>query len=485
MIDIFINLFSNEIFLFGLFLFSIIILLCISELTYRLNLKSNTFNRKIIHFLIGSSASITPYIFNKSFFPIMLALIFLLINYISIKNNKLRSLKIDGIDSYGTIYFPISYILLTTFFWNFPSHITISMLILAISDPVASLLGKKINYNKSFNLYGDHKTYIGSSAMFISSFLISLISTSYLFNWGFQFCFIASIFIGLSSTISESISHKGSDNLSIPIITFLFIEMFCFIYSQNSINEFIIITLLIIFTLYIVYQKEHLSISGFIGASLMATLVIGYRGFNILLILMVFFISSSILSHMKNKNIQSKKSRRTINQVYANGGIALLIFLVSHFFNNDIMPVLILSSVASANADTWGTELGKLSLTQPIDIISRKEIKIGSSGGITIIGTIGSLMGSILIGGLGYFFDLELSVIIAIILAGFSASIIDSIIGSTYQARFICPKNSNISEKKKLNHYLYTGYKNINNNMVNLICTSTAPIILLVYSYFF
>ena len=217
----------------------------------------------------------------------------------------------------------------------------------------------------------------------------------------------------------------------------------------------------------------------------MATLVIGYRGFNILLILMVFFISSSILSNMKNKNIQSKKSRRTINQVYANGGIALVIFLVSHFFNNDIMPVLILSSVASANADTWGTELGKLSLKQPIDIISRKEIKIGSSGGITIIGTIGSLMGSILIGGLGYFFDLELSAIIAIILAGFSASIIDSIIGSTYQARFICPKNSNISERKKLNHYLYTGYKNINNNMVNLICTTIAPIILLIYSYFF
>tara|TARA_Y100000748_G_C15266344_1_gene398873 strand:- start:86 stop:652 length:567 start_codon:yes stop_codon:yes gene_type:complete len=188
---------------------------------------------------------------------------------------------------------------------------------------------------------------------------------------------------------------------------------------------------------------------------------------------------------MKNKNIQSKKSRRTINQVYANGGVALLIFLVSHFFNNDIMPVLILSSVASANADTWGTELGKLSLKQPIDIISRKEIKIGSSGGITIIGTIGSLMGSILIGGLGYFFDLELSVIIAIILAGFSASIIDSIIGSTYQARFICPKNSNISERKKLNHYLYTGYKNINNDMVNLICTTTSPVILLVYSYFF
>ena len=35
-------------------------------------------------------------------------------------------------------------------------------------------------------------------------------------------------------------------------------------------------------------------------------------------------------------------------------------------------------------------------------------LKIGTSGGITVIGTLGSLMGSILIGSLGYFFNLEL-----------------------------------------------------------------------------
>jgi len=129
MIDTFINLFSNELFLFVFFLSSIIILLCISELTYYINVKSNTFNRKIIHFIIGTSCSMTPYIFNKNHFPILLALIFLLINYISINNNKLKSLKISNIESYGTIYFPISYLFITIFFWNFPSHITISMLI--------------------------------------------------------------------------------------------------------------------------------------------------------------------------------------------------------------------------------------------------------------------------------------------------------------------------------------------------------------------
>ena len=485
MIDTFINLFSNELFLFVFFLFSIIILLCISELTYYINVKSNTFNRKIIHFIIGTSCSMTPYIFNKNHFPILLALIFLLINYISINNNKLKSLKISNIESYGTIYFPISYLFITIFFWNFPSHITISMLILAISDPIASLVGEKNNYNKSFNLYGDRKTYIGSSAMFISSFFISLMTTYYFFNWGLQFCLISSIFIALSSTISEFISYKGSDNLSIPIVTFLFVEMFCFIYKENSIIEFMVISLFIIFILYLTYLKKYLSISGFIGASLMATLIVGYGGINTLLIFITFFISSSILSHINKQDIYLKKSKRNINQVYSNGGVALTIFLISHFINNDIMPILILASIASANADTWGTELGKLSLKPPIDIISRKVIKKGMSGGITMVGTIGSMLGSMLIGFLGYFFHIEINAIIIIIIAGFSASIIDSIIGSTYQARFICPKSSAISEKKKLNHYLYTGNKNINNDVVNIICTAIAPITLLTYSYFF
>ncbi len=128
MIDTFINLFSNELYLFVFFLFSIIILLCISELTYYRNVKPNNLNRKIIHFLVGSSASITPHIFDKNYFPIILALIFLLINYISIKNNKLKSLEIDGINSYGTIYFPISYLFLTTFFWTLNGNFSIKYL---------------------------------------------------------------------------------------------------------------------------------------------------------------------------------------------------------------------------------------------------------------------------------------------------------------------------------------------------------------------
>ena len=94
----------------------------------------------------------------------------------------------------------------------------------------------------------------------------------------------------------------------------------------------------------------------------------------------------------------SKGSRRDIFQVYANGGIALLICIVSHFINDSILVYLFFSSVAAAMSDTWGTEFGKISKSKPRSIISMKSINHGESGGVTLIGTFASLLGSCIIG---------------------------------------------------------------------------------------
>ena len=105
----------------------------------------------------------------------------------------------------------------------------------------------------------------------------------------------------------------------------------------------------------------------------------------------------------------------------------------------------------------------------------------GTSGGITIIGTIGSLFGSITIGIIGYLFIFDITIILLIAISGFLSSLIDSILGSTNQARFISPKGNIITEKYDMNYFLYTGSKIINNNTVNLYCTISGPLILLIF----
>ena len=125
-----------------------------------------------------------------------------------------------------------------------------------------------------------------------------------------------------------------------------------------------------------------------------------------------------------------------------------------------------------------------MSNKNPIDIISGHEIIPGTSGGITLIGTIGSILGSFVIGIVGHYFYVSLNLLLLVIISGFLSSIIDSILGSTVQARYISADGFIITEKYKKLFYLFTGSNKINNDIVNLYCTLSGPFIfLLLFSF--
>ena len=471
----------NEWYLFSLFFLSIILLIFFSELSLKKNIWPNHINRKIIHISVGIAVSLSPYIFTSRLKPCLLALIFFTINLISYRKNRLNSFHLIERDSYGTIFFPLSYLLLASLFWDYPNHITASFLILAIADPISSIIGSLNKKNKSYNILGDNKTLEGSTAMFLcSTIILSLLSQLIFTDLSAGFKLIAILTTSIAITISEGLSYKGSDNLTIPITAFLFIELFNHLNKINFVSEFLFIITLIVLSLFTFYTKKHLSISGFIGASLMAVLLFGFGGYSYTYPIIVFFITSTILSFFKKQNTEIKKSNRTINQVYANGGIALSICILNYFFSHSLMYPCFLASVAAANSDTWGTEIGKKSIKKPIDIISGNTVSEGVSGGITLYGNIGSIIGSILIGIIGYYFLTDIKIILLIIISGFLSSIFDSILGSSVQARYISPGGLIITEKYKKSYYLYTGSKQVNNDMVNLCCTISGPFIFLI-----
>ena len=125
--------------------------------------------------------------------------------------------------------------------------------------------------------------------------------------------------------------------------------------------------------MFVAYLRRYLSISGLVGAITMAIFLIGFGGSNYLYPLVIFFITSSALSLVQKENINKKDSNRNINQVFSNGGPALFICITNYFQPSDLLYPCFLASVAAANSDTWGTELGKLSKSNPIDIISGKK----------------------------------------------------------------------------------------------------------------
>lgn len=243
----------------------------------------------------------------------------------------------------------------------------------------------------------------------------------------------------------------------------------------------------------IAYRKKSLNKSGVIAAIILGTAIFSFGGFLPFALMMLFFISSSILSKVgkqkkgKLESIHEKGDARDYMQVLANGGVALF-FLVLFKITKDIKFFTASAvSFAASNSDTWASEIGVLSKGKTISILTGRKIEKGVSGGISLLGTISAFMGSAVIAIayliyhiliLGYNNSIKVFIIITIL--GFLGSIVDSILGVTVQGQYIDKSDGHITEKKYSDtskNQLLKGYSLINNDIVNILSNFIATFI--------
>ncbi|HMR98746.1 MAG TPA: DUF92 domain-containing protein [Anaerolineales bacterium] len=237
------------------------------------------------------------------------------------------------------------------------------------------------------------------------------------------------------------------------------------------------------------YRAHSLSKSGALAAIFLGTIIFGLGGIPWAVLLLTFFFTSSALSRaFKNRKQElnekySKGDQRDAGQVFGNGGLAAA-FVLFHFFypESNIGWIGFAASLAAVNADTWATELGVLNPSPPRMITDiRKRVEKGTSGGVSLVGTLASLAGSALIAALASLFtDIvplrdNWSLFLPITFAGLAGSLFDSFLGATVQAMYFCPKDNKETEK----HPIHTcgtetvhlrGWKWLTNDWVNFAC---------------
>ena len=124
---------------------------------------------------------------------------------------------IEDIDrkSFGTFFYCFSLLILISLFWEEdPLALTAGFFIMTFGDGLAGLIGKNFK-SRSWKIFDQKKSIIGTSTMFLISFLVVFI-LGYLNNIDFNYYFFGIAFI---ATLLEQISIIGIDNLSVPIIT--------------------------------------------------------------------------------------------------------------------------------------------------------------------------------------------------------------------------------------------------------------------------
>lgn len=239
---------------------------------------------------------------------------------------------------------------------------------------------------------------------------------------------------------------------------------------------------------FLAYRRGSLSRSGAVGALIVGTLIFGLGGWVWGIVLGVFFVSSSLLSHFKEREKAAvaekfeKGHRRDIGQVMANGGLGALIAALSAVVPSDLWFFLFIGVMATVTADTWATELGTLSKAAPRLITTGRTVEVGTSGGVSPLGTSVSFVGGLLIGltagllaplagMLPWAAVLPLALIGA--LSGAAGSLIDSLMGATIQQIYYCDTCRKETERKVHRCGTTTrplrGWGWMNNDLVNLI----------------
>jgi len=244
------------------------------------------------------------------------------------------------------------------------------------------------------------------------------------------------------------------------------------------------------------YRKGALSKSGVAGAMLTGTAIFGFGGWTWGLLLITFFVASSLLSKYKARFKESlaekfdKGSRRDLWQAFANGGAGALLALIYALRPHPALFYAFVGAMATVNADTWATELGVLSRRPPRLITTGKPVERGTSGGISLAGTLATLAGGAFMGLAAVLcirlepfirrssnstslLPIPYSLLTIGALAGLAGSLADSLLGATVQAIYYSPVRRKETEKvidpDGTPNQLLRGWRWLNNDWVNFI----------------
>jgi len=192
-----------------------------------LSKKYSLASRKILHILTGNIAFILPIFQTREIMAFIAAGPFIVFTFLMSPFSPIKSIRGGTSKSghgLGLVYYAIAWTVLAYFFFDSKVIIAIGILAMSYGDGFASLLGIKYG-KKKYKVFKDVKSFVGSTAMFVFTFILMIIV---IFYYGFFDSTIATITIemlvlllGIAAiaAVVEGITPLGLDNLSVPLIT--------------------------------------------------------------------------------------------------------------------------------------------------------------------------------------------------------------------------------------------------------------------------
>ncbi len=429
-------------------------------------------SRKLVHILLSNWILLAIAVYRSAWTACILPACFILLNYVSCRRGLFSAIEREEDNTLGTVWYAVSLFLLCLagYSQEMPWIAACGMLAMGYGDGLGALAGRRWGKRRFPEPYAAKSLEGMLTVMAFSGLAVGAACAAYVRDP--VFALRAALSCAVPAAAIELFTPRGLDNLTLPLSVSLIVWLLARFPGLWPLFACLGVTLVILLA---AYYLRAITVSGlFSGALLGVALFLG-GGWTAYGALVLFFVSGSLASRAgKEKKaaaeqLHERQGARSTVQVFANGLPSLLFAGAYALTGREGCMLAVIACFAGAAADTFSSEIGMLSRRPPVSILTWRPAPRGLSGGVTPLGLCAGAAGALLVsllalpafGGGG---------MLASAAAGFAGSVLDSVLGAAFQAKYRMGKGGALTERPRSGDgplELARGIRWVNNDVVN------------------
>ncbi|WP_230987367.1 DUF92 domain-containing protein [Mycolicibacter heraklionensis] len=342
----------------------------------------------------------------------------------------------DGTRSrdYGLVGFAAGALVAVLAFWPDRVAIAAGVVVLGLADAGAALIGDRYGRHR-VEAGGGVRSLEGSVAFVVIAFAVSWVFCRVGLELNTFMAVSVSLFVAMSTAAVELLVLPAADNLLITP----WVALLLHVARELSTDDALRWLAAVVFGCAIVpfmLRMRWLDLPGALAGGLIAGVAVGLGGWAWIIPAALFFSLTSLLTAYRRP--ARTGGMRTMSQVAVNAGLPVLIPVIGYAFTRDpLWYAVSIGGIAAGIADSWASEIGRFSSRDPLSLRTRARVPKGTSGAVSPLGSGATVLGALAVGAFGALFGGVVMLPVGLA-AGVAGSLVDTLIGATVQARFVC-----------------------------------------------